>query len=32
VKTVRNILGGSLRAMLRQARKDGLLTANGSRT
>src|SRR5262249_12755594 len=26
VKTVRNILGGSLRAMLRQARKDGLLT------
>jgi integrase len=26
VKTVRNILGGSLRAMLRQARKDGLFT------
>jgi integrase len=26
VKTVRNILGGSFRAMLRQARKDGLLT------
>jgi integrase len=26
VKTVRNILSGSLRAMLRQARKDGLLT------
>jgi integrase len=26
VKTVRNILAGSLRAMLRQARKDGLLT------
>jgi len=25
-KTVRNILGGSLRAMLREARKDGLLT------
>jgi len=26
VKTVRNIVSGSLRAMLRQARKDGLLT------